>query len=212
MKVEIQELKPCKKSIQVEVPKEDVDAAFDELYKQLKREVRIPGFRPGKAPLSIIKARFRDYAKAQVMEKLFKESYEKLLDEHNLNPALEPEFKDVEFDEGKPFTYTVIMEVHPEFELKDYTNIEVEKEKFVVTDEDVDRFLDELREKMATYEDKEGPAEMGDTVIMDYEVFEGDQPIENSKVEGAVVTLGAGETVEGFDEQIVAKRPVMSLI
>ena len=206
MKVEIEELAPCKKSVLVEVPQERVDAAFKEIYNQLKREVRIPGFRPGKAPLSIVKARFGEYAKAQVMEALFRESYEKLLEEHELRPAADPSFEDVEFDEGKPFKYRVVMEVHPEFELKDYTNIEIEKEKFVITDEDVDRFIDELRQNMATLEDKDGPAEMGDVVIMDYEVYEGDQPIEDSKIEGATINLGAGETVKGFDEQVVGHK------
>ncbi len=207
MKVEVENLGPCKRALKVEIPKEVVDAAFSEAYDKLKREVKVPGFRPGKAPISILRARFGDYVKAEVMEKLFKEYYEKALEEAGVTPALDPDFQDVEFDEGKAFSFKVVMEIHPEFELKDYEGIEIEKKRYVITDEEVDRFIDELREQMATFEDKEdGVAEMGNLVIIDYEAFEGDKPIEGGKVEGATYVLGSGETVEGFDEQVVGKK------
>jgi len=206
MRVEIEELEPCKKQIKVEIPKERVDETFDRIYNQLRREVTIPGFRPGRAPVSIIKARFKEYVEARVMEELLKEAYEKVLEEHGLRPASDPDFPETSFGEGKPFTFTMVLEVHPDFELKDYSEIEVERKKFVVTDEDVEKFMNELRERFAEYRDKEGPAEMGDVVVLDYEVFEGDNPIEDSKMEGVAITLGAGETVKGFDEQVVGKK------
>ncbi len=204
MKVEIEELEPCKKSIKVEIPQERVDEAFSQIYQQLKREVRIPGFRPGRAPVSIVRARFGDYAKAQVMENLLKEAYDKIVSEHELSPYGEPEVKDVDFDEGKPFRFTIVMEVNPDFELEDYTQIEVERRKFLITDEFVENFLNNLRRDLATLEEKDGPAEMGDVVVLDYEaIVEGVEP---TKVEGAVVNLGAGETIKGFDENVVGKK------
>ncbi len=207
MKVEVETLGPCKKALKVEIPQEVVDAAFKERYNKLKREVHIPGFRPGKAPISILRARFGDYVKADVMERLFKEYYEKALEEAGVTPASEPDFQDVEFDEGKPFTFKVVMEINPEFELGNYEGIEIEKKRYVITDEEVEKFINRLREDMAEYQDKgEEPAEMGDLVVIDYEAFEGDTPIEGGKVEGATYVLGSGETVEGFDEQVVGKK------
>ncbi len=207
MKVEVENLGPCKRVLKVEIPKEVVDAAFKERYNKLKKEVTIPGFRPGKAPVSILRARFGDYVKADVMEKLFKEYYQKALEEARVTPALEPDFQDVEFDEGKPFTFKVVMEIHPEFELKEYEGIEIEKKKYIITDEEVEKFISRLREDMADYQDKgEEPAEMGDLVVIDYEAFDGDTPIEGGKVEGATYVLGSGETVEGFDDQVVGKK------
>ncbi len=207
MKVEVENLGPCKRVLKVEIPKEVVDAAFKERYNKLKREVTIPGFRPGKAPVSILRARFGDYVKADVMEKLFKEYYQKALEEAGVTPALEPDFQDVEFDEGKPFTFKVVMEIHPEFELKEYEGIEIEKKRYIITDEEVEKFINRLREDMADYQDKgEEPAEMGDLVVIDYEAFDGDTPIEGGKVEGATYVLGSGETVEGFDDQVVGKK------
>jgi len=175
MKVEVEKPSPCKRILKVEIPQNVVDAAFKEAYDEVRREARIPGFRPGKAPTSVLRARYGDYVRMQVMEKLFKEYYEKALEEAGLNPATEPEFSDVTFEEGKPFTFTATMEVHPDFELKEYTGIEIEKRRYIITETEVERFLDELRYKMAKVEDKgEEPAERGDVVIVNYEAFEGD--------------------------------------
>ncbi len=206
MKVEIQELEPCRKSITVEIAKEEVDKAFSSVYSELRRQVTIPGFRPGRAPLSIVKARFSEYAKAQVLEGLLKTSYEKLLEEYGLKPEVEPEFSELELEEGKPMKYKVVLEVKPEFELKDYEGIEVEKKNYIITDEFVEETIQRLREDLAEYKDKDGPAEKGDVVVVDYELFDGDTPIEDSRLEGAVVHLGSGDSIKEFEDALYGKK------
>ncbi len=206
MKVEIQELEPCRKSITVEIAKEEVDKAFSSVYSELRRQVTIPGFRPGRAPLSIVKARFSEYAKAQVLEGLLKTSYEKLLEEYGLKPEVEPEFSELELEEGKPMKYKVVLEVKPEFELKDYEGIEVEKKNYIITDEFVEETIQRLREDLAEYKDKDGPAEKGDVVVVDYELFDGDTPIEDSRIEGAVVHLGSGDSIKEFEDALYGKK------
>lgn len=206
MKVEIQELEPCRKSITVEIAKEEVDKAFSSVYSELRRQVTIPGFRPGRAPLSIVKARFSEYAKAQVLEGLLKTSYEKLLEEYGLKPEVEPEFSELELEEGKPMKYKVVLEVKPEFELKDYEGIEVEKKNYIITDEFVEETIQRLREDLAEYKDKDGPAEKGDVVVVDYELFDGDTSIEDSRIEGAVVHLGSGDSIKEFEDALYGKK------
>ena len=215
MKVEVREIEPLKLEVSVEIPQEVVDSTFDEIYKKLQKEARIPGFRPGKAPKNIIKARFGDYAKIEAIEAIFRENYPKILEEVKAKPIREPDIDDLDFDEGKALKFKLVMEVHPDFELKDYENIEVEIKKYVITDEFVDDYIEKLRENYAEYKDKDGVVEEGDLIVFEYEAFEGEKPIQEKKIEGATHIVGSSKNLkdhpnafvfEAFDNAVLGKK------
>jgi len=203
MKVEVEEVAPCKKQIQVEVPKEEVDKKFDEIYRELQQNAQLPGFRVGKAPLSLLRLRFGDYVRDQVLEKLFPEVYEKALKEVDLKIATEPRVPQLELEEGEPLRFTVELETEPEFELGEYKGIKVKKVEYPVSEEDVDRFIEKMREQRAKLSDKEDQtAADGDLVLIDYQVEVDGEMLDEKKTEGMSLVLGAGETVVGFEEGV----------
>ena len=208
MKVTVEELAPCKKKLHVEVPREEVEARFQELYQELRQKAQLPGFRPGRAPLTLLKARFGGYVRDQVLEKLLPEAYEKALEEANLKPALEPKVTDVKLEEGEAFVMEMEVETEPEFELDEgYKEIQVEEKSYSPSEEEVERFLERMREQKADLKDREdGVAREGDLVVIDYHVELEGEPVEGKKGEGMSLILGRKETVPGFEEGILGHK------
>ena len=208
MKVTVEELAPCKKKIHVEVSKEEVEAKFQELYQELKQKAQLPGFRPGRAPLTLLKARFGGYVRDQVLEKLLPETYEKALEEAKVKPALEPKVTQVELEEGKEFTMVMEVETEPEFELDHrYTDLKVDEKSYTPSEEEVEGFLERMREQKANLSDREdGVAREGDLVVIDYQVELDGEPVEGKKGEGMSLILGRKETIPGFEEGILGRK------
>ena len=128
---------------------------------------RIPGFRPGKAPVTLVRRRFADDIQGEVVQSLVPEYLEKALDEKKLVPVTRPEIDQVHFKEGEPLKFRAVFEVLPEFDLGDYKNLQVQIDEIQIGDEQVNKTLEEMRERAATYVPVEGrPAKDGDYVLM----------------------------------------------
>src|ERR1700747_2813168 len=116
----------CRRELELEIPAENVSKAAERVARELARVARIPGFRPGKAPGSLIRRRFADDIQGEVVQSLVPEYLEKALDEKKLTPVTRPEVDKVEFKEGEPLKFRAVFEVLPEFELHDYKNLEIQ--------------------------------------------------------------------------------------
>ena len=182
--------------IRVEVPADVVERKLDELYRRVARTVEIPGFRRGRVPRGVLEMRFgKDFLYEDAQTELIEEYLPKALEDLDVELATRPEARVIEFEGGKPFTFEVDVEVFPEVELADPQTIEVEAPPpRAVTDEDVERVLDELRRDHATLVPKEGD----DAVVEEEDVV--------------VVKLPSGETYElqaradGFTAALLGKR------
>src|SRR5579864_1398841 len=135
----------CKREIELEIPAENVQKASEKVARDIARVARIPGFRPGKAPVTLIRRRFADDIQGEVVQSLVPEYLEKALDEKKLVPVTRPEVDKVEFKEGEPLKFRAIFEVLPEFELKDYKNLQIQVDAIEVGDKQVDQALEDLR-------------------------------------------------------------------
>ncbi len=171
MQVEVKELKENKKSLSIEVPKEEVEKRLSEAYTKISDSAFVPGFRKGKAPLKILKLYYGKEVKGQVKEELVEEYYKKAIDEKNLRVATEPEIKKVELEEGKPLKFEVVVETFSKFQIGEYKGIEVEKEKVEVSDEDVEAVLEQKREEHAQLIPvRNRPSQKGDLITVDYQI------------------------------------------
>jgi trigger factor len=171
MQVEVKGLEKHKKSLSIEVPKEEVEKRLSEAYTKVADSVFVPGFRKGKAPLKILKLYYGKEVKGQIKEELIEEYYNKTINEKDVKVASEPEIKNVELEDGKPMKFEVIVEVFPEFKIGKYKGIEVEKKKVEVTDEDVESVLERKREEHAQLIPvKNRPSQKGDLITVDYQV------------------------------------------
>ena len=192
----------CKREIELEIPAENVTKATEKAAREIARVARIPGFRPGKAPVTLIRRRFAEDIQGEVLQSLVPEYLEKALDEKKMIPVTRPEVDKVEFKEGEPLKFRAVFEVLPEFELSDYKNIEVQVDPVEAGEAQVDKAIEEMRDRAATFlpvEDR--PAKDGDFVLMKLNgtpVGEG-EPVEADNI---MCHVGAEETLEGFTENL----------
>ena len=165
--VDVLEGKAWKRTLEIEVPKETVDEEFEAAYRTYKTQAKIPGFRKGKAPLEMVKRRFKDAIRKDVLETLVPRTYEDALKETDLSPISMPEVKEINFEEGKPLKFKAEIEVKPEVEVKDYTGLEVTKTVQEITDNDVEQSLKYLRDDLAQLQPVQREAKYFDHLIVD---------------------------------------------
>jgi trigger factor len=163
------EAETCKRELLIEIPVEAVRQESDKVTARYSRSVRVPGFRPGHAPAQVVRQRYREEIKSEVVQALLPKFFNSALKDRHLSAVGQPEFEDLRFEEGQPLTCKATFEVLPEFELKQYKGLEVEKETEAITEAEVDKGLEELRESAATYEVvSDRPAKDGDDVTVSY--------------------------------------------
>jgi trigger factor len=192
----------CRRELDLEIPADEVTKKLESVAKEFARVARVPGFRPGKAPVSLIRRRFAEDIKGEVVQSLVPERVEKAVTEQKLTPVSQPQVEKLDFTEGQPLKFRAVFEVLPEFELANYKDLELEMPTMDITDEDVTKTLEEMRERAAAFAPVEGrPAENGDHVqlkIMGTPEGGGD-PIQADSV---LCHIGAEETMEPFNTNL----------
>jgi trigger factor len=193
----------CRRELELEIPAEDVSKATERVAKEIARVARVPGFRPGKAPVSLIKRRFADDIKGEVLQSLVPEKVEKAVAEQKLSPVSQPQVDKLDFNEGQPLKFRAVFEVLPEFELGKYKGLDIEMPAMEVTDEDVNKALEETRERTAAFAPVEGrTVENGDFVQLKLAGTPegGGDPIQADSV---MCHVGAEETMQPFNENLL---------
>ena len=171
MKVEIEEIGPCKKLLKVEISKEKIDDEWQEQLKELCRMADLPGFRKGKAPRSLVERKFGDKLMEDVKQKLVSSTYEEAIEKNKLSPVGEPEISDISMELGKPLNFEVTMEVLPTFEIGEYKGMQLKKKPASVTDKDIKAALKTISgQKTQLTIVKDGKVEDEDYIICDCKV------------------------------------------
>ncbi|MDI7251174.1 MAG: trigger factor family protein, partial [Actinomycetota bacterium] len=173
VKAEMEEVEKNKVRIRVEVPAEEVSRAIDRAFRDIAREVFVPGFRRGKVPRRVLQARLgMEPVYEEVKQSNLPDYYREALEQLDLEPIAEPEIdlEEIEIEEGKPLSFEAVVEVRPRVELTDYKGVVVERPDEEVTEEEVQRALDNMREKFAQLEVASGKAlDDGDYALIDFE-------------------------------------------
>lgn len=207
MKIKKRSAEECVTIFEIEVPKESVGRAFEEVYDEISKVASIPGFRPGKAPRELVKKQYAKDAESEMLQRVIPESYKAALGEHGIFPVGLPEITDVSCIAGGPVSFKAKVETRPQFKLKNYKGIKVEKKKIPIQDEDVAKAIENLREISAKYVTQEsGAAEMGDYVVSDMECFVEDKPA-HKKRENLWLCLNTDTAVPGLSEKLVGIKP-----
>jgi len=196
----------CRRELELEIPAEDVSKATERVAKEIARVARVPGFRPGKAPVSLIKRRFADDIKGEVLQSLVPEKVEKAVAEQKLNPVSQPQVDKLDFNEGQPLKFRAVFEVLPEFDLGKYKGLDIEMPAMEVADADVNKALEETRERAAAFAPVEGRAvENGDFVQLKLAGVPdgGGDPIQADSV---MCHVGAEETMQPFNENLLGAK------
>jgi trigger factor len=194
----------CKKELVIEIPMDVVEREADSVAAQFAKRARIPGFRPGHAPTSLVRQHFRDDIRSEVVQTLLPRFFETAVKEQKWEIAGQPRFEDLKFEDDQPLTCKATFEIYPEFELKPYKELEVEEEQPAVTDADVEKAIEELRDRAATTElVSDRPAADDDYVTIHYQGRDRESPVSQPvEAREVVVHLGGKHTVGAFTENL----------
>lgn len=214
MKTELRDVSPTRKEIKIEIEPAQIRSAYDRISQQYSKAANVPGFRPGHAPTSVVRTRYKSEIRSEVLRELIPEAINSAIKEHSLHALGEP---NVELDNTdalerlgeEPLTITVGLEVLPDVQLADYKGLEVNRRKRPITDADVDRMVDNLRESLASLQPVEDRAsELGDTVTVNARGNFVEEPEEEDiKVDDVEVVLGGPGVQEEFTENLTGVRP-----
>jgi trigger factor len=205
MKIDIDEISPVQRKVRVELPAETVASEFSRAYEDLRRRVRIKGFRAGKAPRGVLQGIYGDELKGRVQSQLVEESLGEVIKERGLKIVSRPEIEANDLVEGSPFSFSAVFEIKPPIEVKDYLGIEVEKVKLFVTDDQVDEALRRLQESHARLEPVENRTivQPGDFITLDFEGSIAGKPFQGGKGENYFLEVGGGQALPQFEEAVI---------
>jgi trigger factor len=192
----------CRRELDLEIPADEVTKAMERVAKEFAKVARVPGFRPGKAPITLIRRRFADDIKGEVLQSLVPERVEKAVSEQKLTPVSQPKVEQLDFNDGQPLKFRAVFEVLPEFELGSYKDLQLEMPVMDVVDQDVTKTLEDMRERAAAF----APAEKRAVQDGDYVQLkltgapEGEgEPLQADSV---LCHIGAEETMAPFNENL----------
>jgi trigger factor len=196
-----------KRILTFEVPRGRVESEIDEVIREIKKEISLPGFRKGKVPLDIVRARFAETAQKEAIEKLVPEAYGKALKKEALRPVMPAEMSNMEYGKEGPLTFKIAIELFPNVEVAQYKGVKATKTVKAVEDADIDRELEALKQRFARFEKLDREAQPGDIVVMDYWRPGADgKPIRGSKVNDYPAEIGEGNLVKEFNEALVGVK------
>ncbi len=208
MNVKMEKLEKNVVKLEIIVEAEKFNEALKKSFAKNAKKFNIPGFRKGKAPLNIVKKYYGEGVLFEdAIDMIYRDTYPKALEENNINPIDYPSIDIVQIGEGKEFIYTAEITVMPEVELGEYKALEVKKNEYNVTDEDVENKLKEAQYRNARVEVKEDKAiEKGDIAVIDFKGFTDDVAFEGGEGTDYELEIGSGTFIDNFEEQLIGLK------
>jgi len=193
----------CKRELELEVPAAEVQQQMEKIAKEFARVARVPGFRPGKAPISLIHKRFADDIKSEMLQAVVPTTLEQALIEQKLNPITQPQVEHIDFAAGQPLKFKASFEVLPEFDLQEYKGLEIEVPRFEITEKEVNETLEQMQERAATFVPVEGRAiQDGDYAQVTLSGVPRGAGVDPIQAENVLCHIGGEETIEAFNENL----------
>lgn len=203
MRVSVETTSGLERRLTVGVPADQVDTAVDKRLQEAARNVRLPGFRPGKVPMRVMQQRFGSGVRQEVLGEVISQSFQEAVISENLRPAGQPSIEAKRMDAGQDVEYTATFEVFPTVEVSGLDDLSVEKPVAEVTDADIDDIVEVFRKQQGKLVTAERAATEGDTLVIDFEGFRDGEAFEGGTGEGTALELGSGRMIPGFEDGLV---------
>lgn len=192
--------------LNVKVPARDIDSKANERLAQIAKTVKMPGFRPGKVPLDLVKKNYGQSIRGEILEKIVNETSNQAILDQKLRPALKPKIEIISFDEGKDLEYSMEIEVFPEIQPLDYTKISLTQYKTTPAEKDVQESLDALAAQAKEFAAVERAAKKGDAVRIDFKGFHKDIAFAGGEGKNYRLELGSNSFIPGFEDQLIGTK------
>ena len=204
MKTDVEELSPTRVRLSVEVPFDELKPSLDKAYREVGRQIRIKGFRPGHVPPPVIDRHVgREAVLSQAINDAMPDLYAKAVAEGDVHPLGEPEVKDTNLDDGKELTFTVEVDIRPKFELPDLASLAVTVDDTLVTPDEVAEYLSSLQERFASLKSVQRPVETDDYTSIDLSASVGGESVEDAQASGLSYQVGSQSLLDGLDDALV---------
>ncbi len=204
MQVSVENTTAIERRMTIGVPASQVDSEVEKRLQKAAKTVRINGFRPGKVPMSVVRKRYGEGVRQEVVGELMRDSYIEALEKENLNPAGYPQFEPKQMEAGKDVEFVAVFEVYPEFSVNTLNELKILKEETEVQDEDLDKMVEMLRKQSVTWNEvDDAAAEQGDKVTLDYRGELDGEAFEGGTAEDADIEIGSNRMIPGFEEGLV---------
>ena len=203
MKTDVEELSPTRVKLTIEVPFSELKSSVDKAYREVAKQVRIPGFRPGHVPPRVIYQRLgRGVVLEQAVNDAVPQLYGKALEDNDVLALGQPELEITQLDDGEQLAFTAEVDVQPKFDLPDITGMPVTVDNADVTPDEVEEFIAGLRERFASLKGVERPVQAGDYVSIDLYATVDGKPVEDAQASGISYEVGSGSLLDGLDEAL----------
>ncbi|OZG71288.1 trigger factor [Hahella sp. CCB-MM4] len=206
MQVSVETTSPIERRMTIGVPASKVDSEVEKRLQKTAQTVRMNGFRPGKVPLSVVRRRYGEGVRQEVIGEVMRDAYIDALQQEKLNPAGYPKFEPQQLESGKDLEFTAVFEVYPEISVGDLGSLSLTKEETEVVDADIDNMIEMLRKQSQSWEEKDGAAEEGDRLTVDYKGMLDGEAFEGGSAEDASIQIGAGRMIPGFEEGLAGVK------
>ena len=203
MQVTVESTSNLGRKMRVQIPAERIDAEIEKRLKSISRQIKIDGFRPGKAPLRVLKQKYGRQVRQEVLGEVLQSSYREAVTQENLRPVSSPQIEPDLSGEAQGLNYTASFEVYPEIEAVSCEGLNIARPVAEITEADVDKTIEDLRKRRQTWEPVDRVAKLGDQIVVDFSGFIDDEPFEGGAGEDFALELGSGHMVPGFEDQLV---------
>jgi trigger factor len=212
--VTVENLAPCRKLLRVEVDAKAVDEAFGAMTKDFQKEASLPGFRPGKAPRELVLKKYEKDIQDEVKRKLIGDSYRKAIEEKKIDVLGYPDIEEIQFGRGQALQFAATIETAPEFQLPEYKGLPVKRDNKSVTDEDVERAINLLREQQVKFQTVARAAQTGDIAVVNYTGTSDGKPLTEiaptarglTEQKNFWVEMRSGAFIPGFSDQLLGAQ------
>jgi len=203
VKTDVEELSPTRVKLTIEVPFAELKPSLDKAYREVGKQVRIPGFRPGHVPPRVIDQRLgRGVVLEQAVNDAVPQLYGKALEDNDVRALGQPDLEITQLDDGEQLAFTAEVDIQPKFELPDIDGLPVTVDNATVTPDEVEEYIAGLRERFASLRGVERPAEAGDYVSIDLSASVDGEPVEDAQASGISYEVGSGSVLDGLDEAL----------
>ena len=206
MQVTVESTSTLERRMRVQIPEERVMGEVDKRLGDLARSASLPGFRPGKAPVKVVRRRFGRQVREEVVGELIRSSVDDALASERLKPASRPTIDPLHASPGEGVDFTVTFDVYPDVSLRPLGSIEIRRPRAAVEESDIDRMVETLRRQRRRWEAVEREARSGDRVVIDYRGSVDGNELERGRGEEVPVELGSGRMIPGFEDGLIGVR------
>lgn len=207
MQVAVESLPGLERRLKVTVPAEQVDQEVQARLKQQAGKIKLKGFRPGKAPLDVVKMQYGDSIREEVINDIIRTTFSQAIHQEHLNPTAMPRIEPKQIKPGLPLEYEAVFEIYPTIEFHDIQDAAIEKWQAQITDTDLQKVLQKLREQHMEWIEATRPAQTGDRVVIDFEGTMQEKAFEGGSAKNAALILGANRMIPGFEEGLLGVKP-----